>query len=267
MGIYYSIKICSKMLGGVILIFLNYSYINFALINAVTFILCGVLLLRVKKQVEEKMLVYEYNNNNNKSSFFIECKKILDNKMVLNIIIVFILFKSIIGTLLPIGYIILASNEEISTEMYTLMISILNIIPTIGIIVGNILSGIIFKKIKIIFFIIFEMLIVSIMIFIMISGISGKLLFPFYLFTFLLYGILAVKFNGFLFSNHDYNTIGLSVGITNTLLTLCSSLFLTFIMFITKIFNYKVTLKMIFIFSVFTLIYIFVMKKHYKSIL
>jgi len=260
-ALYYIFNLCGKMSGGIVLILLQYRYDLFALLNAITFILCGLCLLKVKKSVDMKIKMIEQEKCEDKKESFIQgCISIIQNKPVFRVIICFVVINGLVGSLMPVVYIILA-NENMGVDNYTYIISCINILSMIGAILGNLLSGIIFKNVemhKMIGINVVVLLIASIMvrsnkIVLIMIGIASM---------FFIHGAISIKFSKFLFSRQEYESLGLSVGITNTILTISVPIILTIIVGIGNISNCYVSVDLIILSSFIFLATILVKKEN-----
>ena len=236
-GIYYSFDIIAKMLGGIILISLDYNYASFASINAITFVICGVFLLIVKKSVQDKIDCIEEEEEEETSTLLNEFRKLKENKELFHMIMCFTVLNMIVGSISTVIYIILANDMSLSQETYTIFISVINVVSVVGIILGNLVSDKIFKNHKIEVLIKIELLITLCTI---ISIFGGNLYVVVILFAVLFFieGVMSIKFTGFLYSNQEYKRLGISVGMTNTMLTVVLPLFLGVISLIGNILSF-----------------------------
>ena len=252
-GIYYSFDIIAKMLGGVILISLDYNYVSFASINAITFVICGVCLLIVKKSVQYKIDCVEEEEEEETSTLLNEFRKLKENKELFHMIMCFTLLNMIVGSISTVIYIILANDMSLPQETYTIFISVINVVSVVGIILGNLVSEKIFKNHKIEILIKIELLIILCTI---ISIFWGNLHVIVILFAVLFFieGVMSIKFTSFLYSNQEYKRLGISVGLTNTMLTIVLPLFLGVVSLIGNILSFTYALTVILGITIFCFI-------------
>lgn len=251
-GIYYSFDIIAKMLGGVILISLDYNYVSFASINAITFVICGVCLLIVKKSVQYKIDCVEEEEEET-FTLLNEFRKLKENKELFHMIMCFTLLNMIVGSISTVIYIILANDMSLPQETYTIFISVINVVSVVGIILGNLVSEKIFKNHKIEILIKIELLIILCTI---ISIFWGNLHVIVILFAVLFFieGVMSIKFTSFLYSNQEYKRLGISVGLTNTMLTIVLPLFLGVVSLIGNILSFTYALTVILGITIFCFI-------------
>ena len=218
-GIYYSFSVVGKLLGGIILVVLSHNYTKVAIANSITFLICGLLMLLVFSDVSKKMSTYEPEKQENSNTIFGELKKICNNRYLFIMLIRFAILNAVIESSNYIMYIQVANYNEKFGSKYIIYVSIIEGVSIIGLILGNILVDRIFKNVSIIelsntvFFIVIIGLIMLYSKKILLIGVS-------FFMIFFLQGSLSIKFTSYIYSNQDYEALGISAGIINTMLTI-----------------------------------------------
>lgn len=263
MAIYYTIKICARMIGGAILIFLKYNYPLMAVLNAVTFIICGLSLLAPRKSVEQKMQQseqhVEYREKRNIIGAF---KCIFQSAKYRKVLYGFISTKCTTVSFLPIIYIMLANSRQINVDQYTLIVSLINAFPTIGIIAGNLFNKKLLGNFKLSSVLMMKLLCGCVLI---VFALQGNYFFmvPTLAMLYFVHGVSAVRMNKFFVDQQKYENLGFSIGVTNTLLTLIPAIFLSAIMIVVNMTDPTVTFAFLLMFSVVNTIYIYFGRKEF----
>ena len=264
MGIYYIIKICARMMGGIILILLKYNYSLMAVFNAVTFIICGAILLVPKKSVELKMQRSEQHSKveekEEKKDIIGAFKRIFKSAKYRRVLYGFISTKCTIVSFLPIIYIILANSKEINVDQYTLIVSFINVFPTIGIITGNFFNKKLLGGFNLSSVLMMKLLCGCVLIFLALLE-HYFLMIPVMAVLYFIHGGSAVRMNKFFLDEQKYEDLGFSIGITNTLLTLFPAVFLSAIMVVVNMTNPTIAFVFLFVFSLVNTIYIYFSRK------
>ena len=264
MGIYYIIKICARMMGGIILILLKYNYSLMAVFNAVTFIICGAILLVPKKSVELKMQRSEQHSKveekEEKKDIIGAFKRIFKSAKYRRVLYGFISTKCTIVSFLPIIYIILANSKEINVDQYTLIVSFINVFPTIGIITGNFFNKKLLGGFNLSSVLMMKLFCGCVLIFLALLE-HYFLMIPVMAVLYFIHGGSAVRMNKFFLDEQKYEDLGFSIGITNTLLTLFPAVFLSAIMVVVNMTNPTIAFVFLFVFSLVNTIYIYFSRK------
>lgn len=151
---YYLFDASAKMIGGTILILLDYKYDLFAFLNALTFLLAAFCIFKVKTSVEIKMKKLDHIEikSNDKTNFtkklLLILKDFIKNKSICKIIICCIVWNGLSYSLTPIIYILIAKNKELLFFNHSLTLSIINTISLIGLILGNLIGSRLFSNLK-----------------------------------------------------------------------------------------------------------------------
>lgn len=255
-GIYYIINVVGKFVGGFILVLVSNSYAKVAFINALSFIICGLLLIVVKKEVNQKMIKCEkenYDETESSISIVSELKIIFSNASLMPLLVTFTMLNALIASTSSIMYITLANNSGISQEKYTIYLSIIEGVSIAGVILGNLLSNSLFKGRSLKFLCIIEYIFVF---FTLISLIIGNIYFIVLCF-FILYffeGAISIKFTTFIFNSGKYDNLGLSTGIINTIITICVPALWIVISLIGNISSFNVALLLLCILTLAVLV-------------
>lgn len=266
---YYLFDAIAKMSGGIVLIILNYRYELFSLLNALTFLLAGLCLFKVKKSVEIKINKLEKDeiNENNKSNFIknfiLACKELINNKPVFKIIVCIIIWNGLLFSLLPVTYVLIANNNSLLIKNFALTISIINFVSLCGLILGNCIGSIVFSNTKLYKLLSYGTITLFVTTTIIVSFQIELMLFCFLILNFI-EGALSIKFNKFLFSNQKYKNLGISVGITNTALTITTPIFLSIIM---ALGNITTTIVSFYLIILMSLIYFIVIIRKKEGLL
>lgn len=240
-GIYYSFDVISKLLGGMVLIALKYDYTSFALINAGTFILCGLFMLHVKKSVQSKIeSIEETLQEEDNVSLIGELVKLKRNKSTFSMILCFTITNAIIGCTNSILYVLLAKQLINQQEIYTIVLSIINAVSVGGIIMGNLIGDRLFKKRKIETLIKCELCSIILSIIAMLLGNIYMIIILFSL-MFFIEGAMSIKFTSFLYNNQEYRSLGISAGIINSILTVLLPVALFIVSLLGNIFSFTIS--------------------------
>lgn len=249
------VSIVGRIVGGVVLILLQYQYGLFSIINSLTFIICALCMLRVFRSVENKISKFEKENKRetvHKKYILNVFLRIKDDKEGLKVLVYMMLLNGVISSLLPIIYIFL-SKKNWDTEQYTLVISVINTICVIGAVFGSFISGGLLKNISLIQSLFLGGLAVVCLVIMQKCGFIIPVLF-FIFAIFLFQSTIAIKFTAYQMQKQEFENLGASVGIYNTVLTISSPIFLIIITCIGNISNYQISFDAILlIMSVFLL--------------
>ncbi|MCO6524536.1 MAG: MFS transporter, partial [Candidatus Schmidhempelia sp.] len=150
-GISEIITMLAQFMGAGLLLVMSYS--GLAWINAVTFLLAGILFLTVKVQytgANKQLPEQEINEQGFFKTFATSLKQIKKSKGLLTITIILALLNGIIGTVEPILSIVVASaRNSMIILSYSFTIALVGAAESCGIILGSILGPQIFKKVSI----------------------------------------------------------------------------------------------------------------------
>lgn len=234
-----------------------------AVLNAVTFIICGLSLLAPRKSVEQKMQQseqhVEYREKRNIIGAF---KCIFQSAKYRKVLYGFISTKCTTVSFLPIIYIMLANSRQINVDQYTLIVSLINAFPTIGIIAGNLFNKKLLGNFKLSSVLMMKLLCGCVLI---VFALQGNYFFmvPTLAMLYFVHGVSAVRMNKFFVDEQKYENLGFSIGVTNTLLTLIPAIFLSAIMIVVNMTDPTVTFAFLLMFSVVNTIYIYFGRKEF----
>ena len=143
------VRTISNLIGGVAIGIINVD--TFAFINAITFLVVFFVIFLIRKSLSEYEPQINEDRNVNLSNFFSHLFKSI--KFILNIteiskfLIIFALAQSIMNLIVPVSAIMLIKNPFLGLESGQ-SISILTIALFIGVILGNLTSGTVFKNVN-----------------------------------------------------------------------------------------------------------------------
>ncbi|WP_156414475.1 MFS transporter [Caviibacter abscessus] len=220
---YYIFSFGAKVFGGIILLLLGSNFITFSILNSITFLVAGLMMIHIFSDLRFKILEYEKNlnqdnENNNDIKIFRSILRLLKNKKIMKVLLPVSLSNSLVACLLSFMYVYINNPKILSQLPYETIISLLGGISVIGIIVGNWASTRYFKSFSIFKSLNFMLIILGMISFLLFtnSNIYILLIFIFILFGF--EGILSPQFSLYLMENQDYDSLGVSSGAINTLL-------------------------------------------------
>lgn len=219
-GIYYTFSVVGKMIGGIVLLLLHNDYSQVAFVNSFSFVVCGLLLLVVMKDVNKAMAKYETQENDEMEKSFVgQIRKIFSNNDLKRLLTLFAILNALVSSATFIMYIILAEFSTTANSKYSIYLSIIEGISIIGMIFGNILAGSCFGKVslKVLADMEFVILIATLL-----SLLTHNIVFitVSFLALYFFHGIISIKFTTYVYSSEKYESLGLSTGIINTVLTI-----------------------------------------------
>ena len=242
---YYFFGFLAKFIGATVIVLLNYNYFVLSNINAFTFLVAGLIMVKIYRKLKIKMDRLEQTkeaDEGEKISFSLKensklVKKLFKNENIKKSIIFSCLISAINAPVLPIVYVAISNKEFFMFGFETVKIfSILNVVVLFGVILGNLIitkdinwSNILFLKD-----------IITICILLLFVSLNNGLIFP----------ILS----GVLMNNQDYGKLASTVGFLNTVETILPACYLQLILFILNI-NFTLSIVISAIVAIFTFIY------------
>lgn len=224
-GISEIITMLAQFMGAGLLLVMSYS--GLAWINAVTFLLAGILFLTVKVQytgANKQLPEQEINEQGFFKTFATSLKQIKKSKGLLTITIILALLNGIIGTVEPILSIVVASaRNSMIILSYSFTIALVGAAVSCGIILGSILGPQIFKKVSIFIITLLSAITsVATVIAILTKNIFLSLIVLLFLGIFI--GTISPKMMQWLVSTVDQNILASSMGALNTILIISAPL-------------------------------------------
>lgn len=224
-GISEIITMFAQFMGAGLLLVMSYS--GLAWINAFTFLLAGILFLKVKVQYAEsskQLPEQEANEQGFFKTFATSLKQIKKSKGLLTTTIILALLNGIIGTVEPILSIVVASaRSSMIILSYSFTIALIGAAVSCGIIFGSIFGPQIFKKTSIFTITLLSAITnVATVIAILTENIFFSLIVLLFLGIFI--GTISPKMMQWLVSTVDQNILASSMGALNTILIISAPL-------------------------------------------
>lgn len=244
---YYSFDFLAKFIGAIVIVLLNYNYFVLSNINALTFFVAGLIMLKVYRKLKVKMDKFEETKEDGekedeKIDFSLKknlknVKKLFKNENIKKSIIFSCLISAINAPVLPIIYVCISNNDFYIFGLETVKIlSILNVVVLLGVILGNLVitKDILWSKYlqKIIFFQLF-CIILSFLNILFLKEIITTCILLF--FVSLNNGLIFPIISGVLMNNQEYGKLASTVGFLNTIETILPVCYLQVILFILNI--------------------------------
>lgn len=261
---YYFFGFLAKFIGATVIVLLNYNYFVLSNINAFTFLVAGLIMVKIYRKLKIKMDRLEQTkeaDEGEKISFSLKensklVKKLFKNENIKKSIIFSCLISAINAPVLPIVYVAISNKEFFMFGFETVKIfSILNVVVLFGVILGNLIitKDINWSKYlqKIIMFQLFCIIISFLNILFLKDIITICILL---LFVSLNNGLIFPILSGVLMNNQDYGKLASTVGFLNTVETILPACYLQLILFILNI-NFTLSIVISAIVAIFTFIY------------
>lgn len=263
---YYAFSFGAKVLGGGILLMVGSNYIIFSILNSLTFLVAGLMMIDIFSDLKLKIAEYEkdtgeeneFSDDVNNLTILTSLIKLMKNKKIIRVVIPVALSNSLVACLLPLMY-VYSNNPRILVQLqYEVIISLLGGISVIGIIIGNWSATNYFKSFslyKSLIYLLITLGLFSLLLFLN-SNIYLLLCGIFVLFGF--EGVISPKFSLYLMENQEYDSLGISSGAINTLLAIGVPIKIFIVLTIANIFGLLYSELLLFAFAI---IYIILVKK------
>ncbi len=232
---YYIFDFLSKAVGGVLLLILSNNYVLISGINSLTFIIAGVMMVKVAPGILGKLNDYEVENlecNEDSTNFIENLRLFLKDKTLLSVLVPLALNNALVNCLYPIIYIMLDQSFISSNYSYSVNLSILTSIAVAGIVLGNYLSDKIFKNKNVLELISLSYVVIMLQLFFIFTSQSIILIYIFSLVIYIFEGTISPKFTLFIMDYQEYKDLGMSIGLINTFIASVLPIQLSFIMFV-----------------------------------
>ncbi|MGU7967453.1 MFS transporter [Streptococcus suis] len=225
---YYTFSFGAKVFGGTVLLLLGSDFITFSLLNSITFLVAGLMMLHIFSDLKLKIANYEDNtidnneviDNSEDKTIFKSLLNLMNNKKLVRVVFPVAFVNSLVACLLPLMYIYM-NNPLIVTHLpYETIISLLGAISVIGIIIGNWVATRYFKSFSLYKILIFLLVTLGFISILLIFEANLYFLLVTVFLVFGLEGILSPKFSLYLMENQNYESLGISSGAINTLLAI-----------------------------------------------
>ncbi|HEM4699787.1 TPA: MFS transporter permease [Streptococcus suis] len=225
---YYTFSFGAKVFGGTVLLLLGSDFITFSLLNSITFLVAGLMMLHIFSDLKLKIANYEDNtidnneviDNTEDETIFKSLLNLMNNKKLVRVVFPVAFVNSLVACLLPLMYIYM-NNPLIVTHLpYETIISLLGAISVIGIIIGNWVATRYFKSFSLYKILIFLLITLGFISILLIFEANLYFLLVTVFLVFGLEGILSPKFSLYLMENQNYESLGISSGAINTLLAI-----------------------------------------------
>lgn len=225
---YYTFSFGAKVFGGTVLLLLGSDFITFSLLNSITFLVAGLMMLHIFSDLKLKIANYEDNtienneviDNTEDETIFKSLLNLMNNKKLVRVVFPVAFVNSLVACLLPLMYIYM-NNPLIVTHLpYETIISLLGAISVIGIIIGNWVATRYFKSFSLYKILIFLLITLGFISILLIFEANLYFLLVTIFLVFGLEGILSPKFSLYLMENQNYESLGISSGAINTLLAI-----------------------------------------------
>ncbi|HEM4804915.1 TPA: MFS transporter permease, partial [Streptococcus suis] len=213
---YYTFSFGAKVFGGTVLLLLGSDFITFSLLNSITFLVAGLMMLHIFSDLKLKIANYEDNtidnneviDNTEDETIFKSLLNLMNNKKLVRVVFPVAFVNSLVACLLPLMYIYM-NNPLIVTHLpYETIISLLGAISVIGIIIGNWVATRYFKSFSLYKILIFLLITLGFISILLIFEANLYFLLVTVFLVFGLEGILSPKFSLYLMENQNYESLG-----------------------------------------------------------
>ncbi|WEV43769.1 MFS transporter [Lactobacillus sp. ESL0684] len=224
-GINQVITMLAQFIGSGLLLFMSYT--NLAIVNAVTFLISGLLYLNVGRNYQKQQPI---NTNVNQQSFWATLKssyhQVKTAHGLLTIVLVFALLNGILSTIEPLLSILVAGNKSMLVGTYSFTIALFGALDSIGMALGSAIGTKIFKQTSLFIISLLDTLAsIAMVIALLTKNMLACLVFGSLLGFFA--GVGSPKLSQWLITSVDHDILASSVGMLNTILLIAGPLMTT----------------------------------------
>ncbi|BDR57656.1 MFS transporter [Xylocopilactobacillus apicola] len=227
-GINQIISTIAQFIGSGLLLFMSYS--SLAVINAITFLIAGILFAIVGHQINKSSLCNDSAKINNRNFFktirysIKQVKK--ENGLITNVLVLALL-NGVLGSIEPLTSIVVAANRKSMILFnYTFTIAIIGSLLAIGASLGGIFGPKVLKKVPLISLSVVTAIVGALTI----VGLISKNIFlclPILCLLGLCVGTMAPKLTQWLVKSVDRTVLSSSIGLLNTILVIVAPIMVT----------------------------------------
>ncbi|GMA68938.1 MFS transporter [Leuconostoc litchii] len=219
------VNVIGQVIGVTFLMFLNNNFSSFSALNALLFLISGLVLLISKKTFNKKLQITSQTTDSiSKSSFVTSIKismhMVAANKSLMNILFLFTLLNLLVGSIEGLISLSLLQYPTIYIQSYGFSLSLANTALAAGLILGSFLTNDFFKKFKL------NTLIIGLLLFLMVLCFDIIYLPNIYVIIISFFGIgyilgkISPRVSTYVMTSVAEKQLGQITGFMNTLVTL-----------------------------------------------
>lgn len=257
-GVSQVIGMISQFISASLIVVITYSQL--AVVNAGTFLISGLIMLSFfrtspKLAIKETTLPNEVSTNSNYFSNLKESILMLKNEARLfNVIMTIITLNAMLSSMVPIIQMIIVANQEMLISSYGLTIAILNTIISVSLALGSIIGVKLLKQISLEQLVFYCLICTTIFYPVLLLNNLVATLIVLHPICFLV-GTMIPKLSGWIVHIVEEEKLALTIGILNTLLAGLAPLATFIIIIVAAAVSPKASIVLLFIMSVFLIIF------------
>lgn len=221
------VNVIGQVIGVTLLTFLDNNFFYFSLINALLFLISGIVLIISRRQFNQKLKFTSHQNATSRlpearfwSSMQINRRIIQTNKKLLHILFLFTLLNLLVGSIDGLISLTLLQYPSIYIKNYGFSLSIINTMLAIGLVSGSFFTNDFLKRIKL------NMLIIILLLFLTLLSLNLVLSPSIYVIIMSFFGIgytlgkISPRVSTYVMTSVAEKQLGQIAGFMNTLVTL-----------------------------------------------